>query len=198
VKKARCRKPWIIAVYAIALLIVCGSCWIHAANADDSPSETQSLLGSLQATVVDAHPTFVDPNTGRKLWTANVARAHTSAQGLMIGEMDRVDGVFYDNGVAANSFKATKLTYDYTKKIVKGFGGVKLVSLTQKFTSLTCDSIIWYTITNKIIGQGHVIIRKGPATQYVSSFEADTKLQHFITPAPGSTSQAPGFVTIQP
>jgi hypothetical protein len=141
-----------------------------------------SIPTSLHATMSGAHPTFVDPKTGATLWTADVqsAEATTSATGQLMGAMYGVTGVFYEKGKPGDHFSAAKVSYDDQNKTVTATGGVRIRSLTQNSTTLSCDRVVWYPSTNKLVGDGNVVLRSGHFVQTGPKFQADTKLKDVI------------------
>ena len=141
--------------------------------------------------------TFVDPATGKLLWKATFqnAEAQPSASGSVTGLLQGVTGVIYQNGKPVDNLTAPSVSVDGGKKIVKASGGVTVTSLTQKSTTLTSDTITWYTSQNKMIGLGHVVFKTGGFTQSGPSFLADTKIKNIVMPAPGYGHPAPLHVS---
>ena len=196
-----CRNPCRRAAAAVlGALLLCLAVWPSCAipQTKSAASDNSGFRPDLvRASIVDAHPTFVDPRTGMILWTATIVKGHTTSAGLLVGELDGVQGVFYDKGKPADSFKAAKALYDDKKRIVTAFGGVEVVSLIQKSTTLTCDSLKWTIANDKLVGTGHVLYKTARYSQAGSSFSANTKLEDLVMPAPGLPDSTPGRSTIQ-
>jgi lipopolysaccharide assembly outer membrane protein LptD (OstA) len=137
--------------------------------------------------------TFTDPKTGKILWTAKVRRVEAvsqqSASGVF-GTLHVVDGVLYEDSVPADRLEAPTVTVDNATQQVTATGGVRVTSLTQANTRVTCDSMIYYAGKARIVGTGHVVFKKGGFVQSGPSFAADVKLKSVIMPAPGSKSSS--------
>ena len=179
-----CSSNWVRVNAAVffALIVVClFTCQVEAARAKKPPgvSVRRTVPTSLQLTSSSAQPVFVDSKTGKILWTANVqsAEASTLADGTLMSQMENVDGILYEQGKPAAKFSAPKVTYDDLNKTVTAHGGVKIRSLIQKDTTLTCDNVTWYPKTDKLIGKGNVVMTSGKFSQSGPSFQADTKLK---------------------
>jgi hypothetical protein len=167
----------------LAALVLCLGASLVSADQSSNPTNSPSTSSaSRQILVGAAHPVFVDPSTGATLWTANVERseASTGENGSIIGQMDGVDGILYEGGKPADKFLAAKVIYDNARKIVVARGGVKITSLTQSSTTLTCDKVVWYMGKNKLVGSGHVVFRAQGFTQTGPSFQADTKIKDVV------------------
>jgi lipopolysaccharide export system protein LptA len=165
----------------LSCLIIIPAIASPASEHPNSSAKT-TLPVSHQVTFSSAHQTIVDPKSGVTLWTANVqsAEATTSASGALMTEMDGVDGQFYEQGKPADAFTASKVSYDDHTKSVTAHGGVTIRSLTQKETTLTCDSVVWRSANNSLIGTGHVVLHSGKFTQTGPSFTADTRLKDVV------------------
>jgi hypothetical protein len=152
------------------------------------------------ATVGTSQMTFVDPKSGKILWKAIVQQfdAQSGLNGGVIGVMKNVDGILYENGKAADRLKSAIVTADNQKRMVTASGGVTITSLTQAGTVLTCDSVVWYTAQDKMLGTGHVLLHTGGFTQSGPSFLADTKMKSVVMPAPGPGSRHSVHAQFQP
>jgi len=133
--------------------------------------------------------TFTDPKTGKTLWTAKVQRVEAVSKqeaNAVFGTLHMVDGILYEDSVAADRLRAPTVTVDNSTQVVTATGGVVVTSLTQAGTQVTCDKMIYYAEKAKIAGTGHVVFKKGGFTQTGPSFAADVKLKSVIMPAPGT------------
>jgi len=138
--------------------------------------------------IVGSHLTYVDPKTGKTLWTADVENSEAqTAQNTsdVSAYMHNVRGVIYDGGQPADHFTAPLVTADTKNHTITATGGVTVTSITQVGTTLRCDRMVWYTAQNRLVGVGHVVFKKGGITQTMPSFQADTRLKRIVTPAPG-------------
>jgi hypothetical protein len=191
---------WPIAAVVLSTLLfsintgAAGAPGAKASSSDEGSFSTDHIRMSVAGVPL----TVVDPRTGVTLWTANIANGRTSSGGLLAGELDNVDGVFYEKGKPADHFIAAKVFYDDKKKVITAFGGVKVVSLTQKVTTLVCDTLTWTLSNNKLYGVGHVVLTSGKFTQSGPSFLADTRMEHVLMPAPGGPKSTVGHTIVQP
>jgi lipopolysaccharide assembly outer membrane protein LptD (OstA) len=112
-----------------------------------------------------------------------------------MGVMEGVDGIFYQQGKPADHFSAPKVIYDEHAQTVTASGGVKLKSLTQNNTTLSCDSLVWYPGTGKLVGSGNVVYHSGHFMQTGPSFQADTKLKRITM---HRTASQPIHIVYQP
>jgi hypothetical protein len=162
--------------------------------AEDKPSTPH-----ITANVGSSQMTFVDPNTGKMLWKANVQQfeAQSLSSGSVVGAMTNVDGILYENGTPSDRLRAPTVTADNASKVVTATGGVVITSLTQAATTMTCDRVVWYSSANKLIGHGHVVFKTGGFMQIGPSFLADTKMKNVVMPAPGTWRGPAVHVTFQ-
>lgn len=146
----------------------------------------------MQAIASNLTMKFVDPKSGKILWTAIVQDAQAlskSAPNATQVTMHTVDGTLYENSSPADRLLAPTVTVDNETQIVVATGGVKVVSLTHADTQVTCDRMVYYASKAKIVGTGNVVFRKGGFTQTGPSFAADVKLKSVVMPAPGTAGR---------
>ncbi|MDR3707692.1 MAG: LPS export ABC transporter periplasmic protein LptC [Capsulimonadaceae bacterium] len=186
--------------FAIAALLILGSPRLSAAQSHAGPRKAIPAPSAPEPGIHGVGSgvtmTFTDPKTGKVLWTANVKRVEATSKANandVTGTMHGVDGVLYQDSVAADRLQAPTVTVDNASQLVDASGGVTVTSLTQANTRITCDKMTYYASKAKIVGHGHVVFHKGGFTQKGPSFAADVKLKAVVMPAPGEPgSSKPG------
>ncbi len=156
--------------------------WLTALSFDNAEAQDAGVSAHSSNTQM----TFDNPKTGVVLWKANAARMEgkfgagaNSGHGTLFG----VIGTLFQDGKPAAKLTAPTVTADQGSGVLRASGGVTVVSLTQAEESLRCDKLIWYEASNRLVGTGHVLFRKGAFTQTGPSFSADTRLKTLYMPA---------------
>jgi hypothetical protein len=155
-----------------------------ANKASAAPGGQNGLVGNATLPTL----TFTDPRTGKLLWkaTARTLNAQTGAASNVVGTMQDVHGVFFQNGVAADHITADTVSADQSSKEVTASGSVLVRSITDPTTSIRCDRVVWHADTNMMLGTGHVVFKKGGFMQTGPSFQADTRMRTLVMPAPST------------
>jgi lipopolysaccharide assembly outer membrane protein LptD (OstA) len=179
IKNSRCllSLSWIFSLTLNCFLITCQS------KGATASSSIPQVKGVLEQTTL----TGVDPKTGKTLWkaTAKSIDAQNSDTGKT-GQMHSGIVTLYHNGIPEAVLTAPLVTGDTASKEVKATGGVLVKTLTGRDRStMRCNSVIWHSDTDIMLGQGNVIISGNGFVQTGSSFQADTKMQSIVMPAPG-------------
>jgi hypothetical protein len=186
------KKPIAVIAFAFVLFVACarppsGDAQ-PAKTATNSQDDSSTTLSNIKAAAIGVHMKFTDPQTGKLLWTADVQRIEgisPAGQNEAQAVLHVVHGVLYQNSAPADHITAPIVHVDNATKIVIASGGVTVVSITQKGTSLTCDTVTYYAGTGHLIGVGHVVFHKAGFTQTSPSFAGDVKLKSVVMPAPG-------------
>jgi len=158
----------------------------HTANSA-SNNQADRLTAFAEKTDVQ----LVDPNTGEILWKGKIARTtvQTTHNRDAYGDLEDIDSVYYENSQPSGRLIAPRASADETTDIIRGFGGVKLISIIRPGTTLSSDNATFFAKKHMLIGDGHVVFRDvSGAVQRGTSFEADTKMRHVVMPAPSLKS----------
>jgi hypothetical protein len=151
-------------------------------------SKVSSYAPAINGTLDQTSIMGVDPKTGRLLWkaTAKSVDAHTGVSGGAIGDMHSAVATLYQHGFPEALLTAPIVSGDLAKKIITASGGVVVHTLGKgPKTTVKCDNAVWHSDTNIMIGTGHVVISGPGYIQAGPSFQADTKMQSVMIPAPG-------------
>jgi len=117
---------------------------------------------------------------------ASAFQGGSVAQGFL-GDMTQVSALLYHQGKPAATFDAPHARgsqNNVTKNVVvTGTGGVVIKSLTERGTTLTADTMVWYASIDKIVATGHAVYqnRKKLITCQSPTIIADTKLKSVKT-----------------
>ena len=145
---------------------------------------------NLTAKAANLSFSFVNEKTGKILCTGTTTTSTAGAgstENDLYADLRNVRGVMYADNKPANSFTAPHVVAYNANKLVVATGGIRVVSLSEPGTWLTCDRMTYYAAQGKIIGTGHVVFKNTVQgfTQRGPSFAADTRLKRVVMPAPG-------------
>ncbi len=164
---------------------------IGVAQASAAPSSPKKAKPPAQYAASADQPTirYVDPATGKPIWTGQASSSSGGpggASGSVVLTMKNVHGTFYQNGSPVDRMNAPTVAALQQSGMTKvtASGGVTVQSISQPDSSMRCDTAVWSSATNQILGTGHVLLKKRGFTQQGSSILIDSKLRTALMPAP--------------
>ena len=156
-----------------------------------APSPAKKAKQPAQYAASADQPTirYVDPTTGKPIWTGQASSSSGGpggASGSVVLTMQNVHGTFYQNGAPVDRMTAPTVAALQQSGVTKvtASGGVTVQSISQPDSSMRCDTAVWSSATNQILGTGHVVLKKRGFTQQGASILIDSKLRTASMPAP--------------
>lgn len=118
-----------------------------------------------------------DVDTGKMLWELKAKRGSGQAKdGKIVGTLQEVQGVLYQDGKPTLHFKAENAKADSDEERVLAWGRVKAVSKVNR-AELTTQKITWEAKKNLITAEGNVRIQWGDFEMFDDRLHVDTALQ---------------------
>ena len=175
---------------ALAALTACVAAQSLGAT---SPAKKAKQPAQYEASAEQPTIRYVDPATGKPIWTGQASSSSGGpggASGSVVLTMQNVHGTFYQNGVPVDRMTAPTVAALQLSGVTKvtASGGVTVQSISQPDSSMRCDTAVWSSATNQILGTGHVLLKKRGFTQQGSSILIDSKLRTASMPAPSLAS----------